>query len=424
MSFTRQLRKHFTTLLAVVGLLIIATVVGGYILINQRLKLPWEDIYSVRVELPTAQAITPGQGQTVTVAGVNVGEICAVDLVNGRAVVRMNIERDKLDAVHADAKVLVRPRTGLQDMTIDMDPGTDSAPKLGDDDVLPVSRATPTVNVDEVLAGLDGDTRGYVQALVQGIGDGLSGDRALNLREILKTSRPTLARTKELTAALSGRRKELKRLVSSLASLSGRVAGQSDDLQALVSQGNATFGALAAEDDALRRGLADLPGTLHEVDGALAAARPLARELKPALTRLEPTAGRLEPALRDLSSLSKTGVPAVRQLRGLSREARGTARQTSAAITQLTPLTADLDRSMIVAGRIASTLAYNPPGKEEGYLFWLAWFGHNVNSMLSTQDANGSVWRGQVIASCSTVNQAGLLVPLLQPLADLGVCPK
>lgn len=424
MNLGRQLRKHFSTLLAIVGLLVIALVVGGYILDKQRLKLPWEDIYSVKVELPTAQAITPGQGQTVTVAGVNVGEIGAVDLVNGRAVVRMDIERAKLDAVHTDAKVLVRPRTGLQDMTIDMDPGTVGSPMLDEDDVLPVSRATPTVNVDEVLAGLDGDTRGYVQALVQGIGGGLDGDRALNLREILKTSRPTLARTKELTAALTGRRTELKRLVSSLASLSGRVAGQSDDLQSLVSQGNATFAAIAAEDDALRRGLSDLPGTLREVDGALAAARPLARELRPALTRLEPTARRLQPALRSLQSLANTGVPAVRELRGLSREARGTARQASAAVTALTPLTADLDRSMTVLGRIANTVAYNPPGKEEGYLFWLAWFGHNATSMLSTQDANGATWRGQVIASCSTINQAGLLVPLLQPLAELGVCPK
>ncbi|PTL58371.1 MlaD family protein [Paraconexibacter algicola] len=424
MNLRQQLRKYSVTILAIFGLLIAAVAVGSYILVNQRLRLPWEDFYSVKVELPTAQAITPGQGQTVTVAGVNVGEIGAVDLVNGRAVVRMDIERNKLDAVHADAKVLVRPRTGLQDMTIDMDPGTPSAPKLGSDDVLPVSRATPTVNVDEVLAGLDGDTRGYVQALVQGLGDGLAGDRALNLREILKTSQPTLARTKELTAALRGRRVELRRLVSRLASLSGRVAGQSDDLQALVSQGNTTFAAIASEDDALRRGLAELPGTLGEVDGALAAARPLARDLKPALTRLEPTARRLRPALQDLASLARTGGPAVRELRGLSREARPTARQTAAAVKALTPVTADLDRSMAVLGRVVNTIAYNPPGKEEGYLFWLAWFGHNTTSMLSTNDGNGVAWRGQVIVSCANVNQAGLLVPLLQPLADLGVCPK
>lgn len=424
MSLKTQLRRHFTTMLAIVGLLIVAVVVGGYILINQRLRLPWEDFYSVKVELPTAQAITPGQGQTITVAGVEVGEIGDVSLKNGVAVVRMDIERNKLSSVHADAEALVRPRTGLQDMTIDLDPGSPTAAELDEDDVIAVASSTPTVNVDEVLAGLDADVRGYVRSLVQGLGEGLDGDGALNLRELLKTSRPVLAKTDELQTALASRRRELSRLVSNLARLSGRVDDQSSDLQDLVSQGNVTFGAIAAEDRALRAALRELPGTLQEADGALTAARPLARALTPTLRELEPTARALTPALRDIASLSRTGLPAVRQLRGLSREARPTARQTSAAVQQLTPLVPDLERSVDVLRRITNTIAYNPPGREEGYLFWLAWFGHNASSMLSTQDANGAVWRGQLIVTCSNVDVAGALIPLLAPLAQAGVCPK
>jgi phospholipid/cholesterol/gamma-HCH transport system substrate-binding protein len=424
MTLRTQIQRHLSTILAIIALLVVAAVVGSYILVNQRLRLPWEDYYAIKAELPTAQAITPGQGQTITVAGVEVGEIGDVSLKNGRAIVRMDIKRDKLDKVHADAQVLVRPRTGLQDMTIDMDPGTESAPVLDEDDVIPVARSTPQVNVDEILAGLDGDVRGYVQSLVQGLGDGLKDGRALNLRELLKTSRPVLAKTDELQSALTSRRRELRRLVSNLASLTGRVDDQSVDLQQLVEQGNATFGAIASEDAALRTALSELPGTLREADGALTAARPLARALKPTLEELEPTARRLVPALEDIASLSRTGLPAVQQLRGLSREARPTVRQTSAAVQQLIPLTADLTRSVDVLRRITNTIAYNPPGREEGYLFWLAWFAHNGSSMLSTQDANGAVWRGQLIVSCSNINQAGLLVPLLAPLASAGICPE
>lgn len=424
MNLAQQIRRNWVAIVAVLGLLTIAGVVGGYILINQRLRLPWEDIYSVKVELPTGQAITPGQGQAVTVAGVQVGEIVDVKLRDGRAVVRLAVEREKLDGVHADAKVLVRPRTGLQDMTIDMDPGSTTAPRLGADDLLPVSRATPSVNVDEILVGLDGDTRGYVQALIQGLGTGLSGERPLNLRSLLKTSQPVLARTRQLTSALTGRRRELRRLISNLATLSGRVAGQSGDLTRLVSQANATFGAVGAQDAALRDALRRLPGTLDEADAALASTRPLARALTPTLTRLRPTARELAPALREVAALSRTGVRAVPQLRGLSREARGTARQLSAAVGDLTPLTADLDRSATQLERITNMIAYNPPGSQEGYLFWLAWFAHNANSMLSTQDANGSVWRGQLIASCANVQAGALLLPALAPLAQAGICPK
>ena len=56
------------------------------ILSNQRLTLPgWvpvigKDFYEIKAELATAQAVTPGQGQTVNVAGVKVGEIKSVKL--------------------------------------------------------------------------------------------------------------------------------------------------------------------------------------------------------------------------------------------------------------------------------------------------------------------------------------------------------
>ena len=63
--------------------------IGGYILSNQRFYLPaWvpvvgTDFYEVKAELATAQAVVPGQGQTVNIAGVKVGEIGEVELEDG-----------------------------------------------------------------------------------------------------------------------------------------------------------------------------------------------------------------------------------------------------------------------------------------------------------------------------------------------------
>ena len=74
--------------------------IAGYILSNQRFYLPaWvpvigTDFYEVEAELSTAQAVVPGQGQTVNVAGVKVGEVGEVRLEDGRAVVNMQIKND------------------------------------------------------------------------------------------------------------------------------------------------------------------------------------------------------------------------------------------------------------------------------------------------------------------------------------------
>ena len=51
-----------------------------------------DDRFELKAELSTAQAVTPGQGQTVNIAGVKVGDISDVELENGHAVVTMLIE--------------------------------------------------------------------------------------------------------------------------------------------------------------------------------------------------------------------------------------------------------------------------------------------------------------------------------------------
>ena len=60
---------------------------------NQRLRFPWEGApFRIKAEFATAQAVTPGQGQTVRVSGVRVGDITKVDLKDGRAVVTMDLD--------------------------------------------------------------------------------------------------------------------------------------------------------------------------------------------------------------------------------------------------------------------------------------------------------------------------------------------
>ena len=75
------IRKHAGHFAAVVGLALVAALVGGYILHNQRMRFPWEGKpFELQAAFSTAQAVTPGQGQTVRVSGVRVGDITKVGL--------------------------------------------------------------------------------------------------------------------------------------------------------------------------------------------------------------------------------------------------------------------------------------------------------------------------------------------------------
>ena len=79
--------------------------------------------YTLKAEFQTAQAVTPGQGQAVTIAGAKIGEIASVDLHEGVAVVTMKIT-PKYARLYKNATLLLRPKTQLQDITVEVNPGT------------------------------------------------------------------------------------------------------------------------------------------------------------------------------------------------------------------------------------------------------------------------------------------------------------
>jgi phospholipid/cholesterol/gamma-HCH transport system substrate-binding protein len=422
LSLGLQIRRYALAMAAIIAMVVAAALVGGYILAHQRVRFPWQDYYALSGDFSNAQAVTPGQGQTVAVAGVTVGEVSKVTLHDGLARVEMQINRDKLKAVHADATMLLRPKTGLQDMSIQLDPGTPRAPALKDGAVVPVSQTQPQVNQDEVFEALDSDTRGWLRTLVSAGSTGLKG-RGEALRRLFKAGAPTLERTDRVTHAIVARRGDLKHLVTNLRSLAQAAATKDDELAQLVDAGNQTFGALAQHDAALRETLARLPGTLQAARSALAETRPFARELRPALKEFTPAVKALTPALPRVEPLLRDATPALRDIRGLVRDARPVVRDLNPSIGDVAQTDPRLKRILAVGNYITNEITYNPPGKEEGFLFWTAWFFHNSNSILRVQDAQGVAWRGLAVLSCSSLDGIpGDIKPLMALVFQSPVC--
>ena len=211
-------RAHLRDFAAIVGLVIIAAGVGGYILSNQRLRFPLieEKPFAMWVELQNARGVTPGQGQTVRVAGMRVGDVGEVELEDGKARVRMELDREHADLVRTDATVLLRPRTGLKDMFLNLDPGSRDQPAVSEDGVIDVANTLPDVNADEVLEALDADTRAYLQLLLKGVGDGLKG-RDDDLRQVFRRLGPLHRDLDLLNSEVVKRKRNLARLPAAAA---------------------------------------------------------------------------------------------------------------------------------------------------------------------------------------------------------------
>src|ERR1700709_2884310 len=159
----RQARGHRTDTIAIFVLGFVGLVMMLGIFPQQKASLPsWlplvgEEFDHITAEFATAQAVTPGQGQSVDIAGIQIGKVTSVDLEDGHAVVGMDIVPEYMKLIHPDATFLLRPKTGLNDMIVEVSPGSGKKPiKSGANFTL--AQTEPNTNLDAFLATLDADT--------------------------------------------------------------------------------------------------------------------------------------------------------------------------------------------------------------------------------------------------------------------------
>ena len=148
-------------------LVVLALAVVAYILRHQPSFTLGKSYYTVKAEFSTAAAVVAGQGEAVTIAGVQVGQVGGVDLQDGHAVVTMNIFK-KYEPIYRDATVLLRPRTPLKDMYLALDPGTKNAGAIPANGVLGAANTNPDIDFDQILSSLDVDSRNYLLLLLAG----------------------------------------------------------------------------------------------------------------------------------------------------------------------------------------------------------------------------------------------------------------
>jgi len=434
------IRKHVRDFVAILALIAVAVAVSSVILSNQRLTLPaWvpvigQDFYEIEAELSTALAVTPGQGQTVNISGVEVGEIKSVKLEDGRAVIGMKIE-PRYSRVYRDAAILLRPKTGLKDMVAELTPGSEAAGRLPEGGRIPVSQTLPDVNLDEILSALDADTRDYLTLLLNDGGEALRG----NGRELGNTIRriePTARLSRQVNEALAERKLNIKRAIHNFSLLTGELGSKDDQVADFVVDSNAVFASLASQDGALRETLRELPSSLSITRETLGKADRLADELGPTLQALRPSARILGPTQRAVRPFLRETTPVIRdELRPFARAALPTVRELRPAMRDLAAATPDLTTVFENVNHLLNELAYNPPGEtEEGFLFWFTWANHLAPTIFATQDAHGPIRHGLVVFGCQTgalldsvaeANpQLGTLVDLLNGPNRTGLCPS
>jgi phospholipid/cholesterol/gamma-HCH transport system substrate-binding protein len=402
----RQSRGHRKDTIAIFVLAIAGLAMMLGIFTQQKASLPsWlpfvgEEFEQISAEFATAQAVTPGQGQSVDIAGIQIGKVTSVDLEDGHAVVGMDIEPQYMELIHPNASFLLRPKTGLNDMVVEVEPGS------GDKHIESGKRFTlaqtePNTNLDAFLGSLDTDTRQYIQLLVAGGAQGIGG-QGLTLSNALRRFQPFVHYTAKLNKVVAQRHVALARVIHDFGLLTTELGRHDSEIKRFVTSSDAALGNFANQQQSIQDALQEFPATLRAANAGLASSSRFSQAAYPALTKLIPQAQALTPAFKATEQMfNQTTEPIRTQIRPFTRTIRPVLTHANEASGPFDKTVRNFGNALSGFNSFLNELAYKPKGKEQSVLFYLPWLNHNFNSAFNLQDAGGPLLRSMVGITCS-----------------------
>lgn len=407
----RALQRYGVHFAAVLVVLALGLSAASYILVHQRFYLPsWvpvvgSDFVDYTADFKTAKAVVPGQGQTVAISGVTVGEIGQVNLVNGRGRVTMKIRREFAGRIHTNATAALRPRTPLQDMIIQLDPGTKSAPLLKAGGNIPAARTMTPTEFDDIISEFDGDTRQYLAILLQQGAKGLGDDGGKQLGGVLRGIEPATVYSARIAKALKTREAQAARAVTNLEKVSDAIGQNDEALGSVISDSSEAFQAIAETRADLSELIQNSPGALRKTQELLETGGSISTDLAKASSNLERPTRKLDDGLAELVKFMNTATPVIRNdLRPFARDVQAPLGTLKPAVDDLAASGKNVATGTTTLRQLFDGLAYKPKnGQDLSALTLAGYLGHAGMSLTSAQDAAGAVTRTMLYSDCSLV---------------------
>ncbi|MGA9856924.1 MAG: MlaD family protein [Solirubrobacteraceae bacterium] len=307
---------------------------------------PFASQYTVHAVFANANGLQPGS--LVRIAGVNVGTVTSVSAEPGctkstknqstcqASDVGMTISNQGLP-IHDDATFAIRPRIFLEgNFFVDVSPGTPEAPVAHQGHTFPVQQGVEPVQLDQVLTGLQQNTRQNLQTLLQQYGKAVKvGGPAYN-RSISYWLPAYEYSSVVAHDALGLQPHDLSNWIAAQGPVAGAIDAHPQNLENLVTNFNVTANAFATQQRSLQNTIIQLPR-------ALGAAIPAFNALNAAFPPLRAFARALIPGVKSTPAMVNASLPFVTQLNDLVQpaELRGLVKDLRPTVPALAQLTLD-----------------------------------------------------------------------------------
>lgn len=385
---------------SVTAVVVVIGLVSGLVLLSQMSFIaPWTERQTFHIEFANAVAVSPGNSQSVRIAGVEVGSIVGIAPTE-RDTALVTVALEPGHRVYDNARATLRSINPLNQMYITLNPGGPPGRPLPDGATIPVSQTARPVQLAEVLDKFDERNReGLTQLLAEADDALVNAPRTMPAAlTALDTSINTI---KPVMTKLEARGENIRRLVSALSRISASLGRNDERLTALIDATEQTLRTLADRDAEVGEALRQLPGTTESLRRAMAGTAGLTDELNPTLTDIQAASDELPAALSELHD-------ALGPLRETAAAARDVVDKGRPIVADLRPIAEDLDKSVRDLRPVAScldevTTLLTP------WMYDLGAFIYNTNSAFSVRDVNTTLLRGQAMVEPN--NPTGRFAP-------------
>jgi phospholipid/cholesterol/gamma-HCH transport system substrate-binding protein len=251
-------------------------------------------------------------GNYVRAAGVKVGLIDSVNLVDGKA--QVVIKLDNPIPIHKDTQAIITANNLLGERYIEIDNGSVGAPLMQVPYVIPESQTKSRVNLEEVINSVDDPSGKALGMLLTSLGEGFAGN-GVKAAAAVTQLQPTMKQVQGLSKILNENNQLLNQLIDHVQPVLGAVEGdQGKQLDGLVDATTNTLGAVAQEREAAARTIIELPDTLVQARERLAQLAGVATPTTDTLHSIRPFTGQLKDISAELRAFSESADPALSAL--------------------------------------------------------------------------------------------------------------
>lgn len=309
------------------------------------LMRPDDDRLTVRAAFENINGLT--EGAEVKVDGAQVGTVSDLELRDDHVVVSMELGGET-GRVGRDARAAIKPKNLLGAKVVDLEPGNSAQELAGA--VIPTSRTSTPIDLDNVLDALDSSTRVRLRILIAEFGRSLAG-RGTDVAELLDVAPRSLDQIATLIREVGSGNDQLSGLLAETDRLVAAVEPEKRSLQLVIDRAMTTLRATGDRRAELGELLDEASPTLVQLRGSLRRLSTTASALEPAATGLRRTAAPLDGALAQLEQVEPSAVATL-----------DTAKQVSAPLDRLLERVAPLTRDLVPTSRQLARTADDADG--------------------------------------------------------------